>query len=177
MYTYTHTHNYACVYTYTHTHNAWTIWTAFPRESEQLRSFFFPPICSVFVFPYHQAYSFMIDGYGIFTMHTHLGAWCTHEESSGTNKSAQGIDKLSLTLPRQEIKPRVFKFLNSDPLSTPKHYKCLTEVHRHTSFICLIVASKTNLHANTFLKCIFRPFILVPKILCSNLIWNHFIFT
>ena len=37
--------------------------------------------------------SFTTDGYGIFNLHTHLGACCTHEGGSGTNnylfKSAQ----------------------------------------------------------------------------------------
>ena len=33
-------------------------------------------------------YSFITNEYGIFNVHTNLGACCTHEGVSGTNKSA-----------------------------------------------------------------------------------------
>ena len=61
-----------------------------------------------------EAYSFTTDGYEIFNVRTNLGACSTHEGGSDTNKSAQeltrGTEKLSLTLPRQGIEPRVFGF-------------------------------------------------------------------
>ena len=63
-----------------------------------------------------EVYSFTTDGCGIFNMRTHLGACCTHEGGSGTNKSAHQEltqrDKkkhLSLTLPHQSVEPRVFR--------------------------------------------------------------------
>ena len=64
-----------------------------------------------------EAYSFTADGYGIFNMCTiNLGARCTHEGGSGTNKSAKQLTRkdlkknLLLTLPHQGIEPRVFRF-------------------------------------------------------------------
>ena len=45
-------------------------------------------LCAVFSC-FHTAGSFTTDGYGIVNMRTHLGACRTHEEGSGTNKSAQ----------------------------------------------------------------------------------------
>ena len=57
----------------------------------------FPPLCSVFMFPYQkiitgcETYTFTTDLYGIFDVYTYLGACCTHEVGSGTNKSAQEL--------------------------------------------------------------------------------------
>ena len=48
--------------------------------------------CSILVLPYQsscEAYKFTTDEYGIFNVHTNLGACHTHEGGSGTNKSAQ----------------------------------------------------------------------------------------
>ena len=70
-------------------------------------------MCALFLW-FHaiscEAYSFTTVGYVIFNVRTNLGAYCTHEEGSGTNMSAQGIEKLSLTLPHEGLEPRVFGF-------------------------------------------------------------------
>ena len=75
----------------------------------RLVSFF---LCAVFSY-FHttgcEAYSLMVDGYGIFNVRINLGACRTHEGGSGTKKSAQELTrrhrKLSLTLPHQGIEP------------------------------------------------------------------------
>ena len=59
-----------------------------------------------------EAYSFMTDGHVIFNMHTYLGACCTHEGGSGTNKPTQELtrgetENLSLILSHQWIEPSV----------------------------------------------------------------------
>ena len=62
----------------------------FLGKATALPSFFFFPLCAVFSC-FHttscEAYSFIIDGFGIFNMRTNLGTCRTHEWGSGTNKS------------------------------------------------------------------------------------------
>ena len=50
------------------------------------------------------------DGFGIFSVHTNLDRFHTHEEGSGTNKSAQELtwkDRKTV-LPYQAIEPSVY---------------------------------------------------------------------
>ena len=76
----------------------------------------------------------MTDGFGIFNVHTHLGACHMHEWGSGTRKPAQeliyeGTERLSLTLPRHGIEPRVFGF--EFRLSKPLSYVPLSQRDDH----------------------------------------------
>ena len=82
---------------------------AFPEESEQPQygatQLGFVPLCFVCSCLHTagcQAYSFPTDGYGIFNVR--------HKQVCTRVDSEAGIEKLSATLPRQGIEPRVFGF-------------------------------------------------------------------
>ena len=87
-----------------------------------------PPVCSVFVFPFHRLWSllfsiFITDGYGIFNVRTSLGAYRTHEGGSDTKKSAQGMirrDRKTIPhpVPPPEDRNPGSSNLNSDALTT-----------------------------------------------------------
>ena len=53
-----------------------------------------------------EAYSFTIDGYEIFNVRTHVGACCSHEWGSGTNMSAQELNRRDKTSARHAAPPR-----------------------------------------------------------------------
>ena len=101
---------------------SWEISVAFPwgkpaalkSHYPTLINFLEPSACGIFVCGHTtgcEAYYFTTDGYGIFNMHTNVGAWCTYQGGSGTNKSVQELTRIekTLTLPRQGIEPRVFR--------------------------------------------------------------------
>ena len=78
-----------------------------------LSFFFLSAVFSSFHNKGCDAYSFTTDGYGIFNVCINLGACRTHEEGSGTNKSAQKWTRrdrrekqICITLPSQGIEPR-----------------------------------------------------------------------
>ena len=88
--------------------------TALPRPSPPPP----PPPCAAFLC-FHtigcEAYSFTTDGHGIFNLSKKLGACRTHEDGSGTNKSAQELTRRCRTsvvhsTPLQGIEPRVFGY-------------------------------------------------------------------